>query len=143
LGVIDTAEALRIAQSRGLDLVVVSPAAVPPVAKILDFKKFLYQERKEKSKSKIRSRKSDTKEIRFKPFTAEGDLAWQIDRAKEWLSDGNRVKVWVAMRGREGAHPEICFEKINRFQTELAEVSKPEGAAERKGNIISILLLPK
>lgn len=126
-----------------MDLVVISPNAVPPVAKILDFRKFLYQEKKEKTKSKVRSKKSEVKEIRFKPFTGEGDINWQIDRAKEWISEGNRVKVWVAMRGREGAHPEICFEKLKKFEAGLAEVAKIEGKAEQKGNIVSAVFLPK
>lgn len=143
LGVLKTEEALRIAKERGLDLVVVSPNAEPAVAKILDFKKFLYQERKEKSKAKTRSKKSETKEIRFKPFTGDGDLAWQIGRAKEWLTEGNRVKVSVVMRGREASHPDICFDKIARFQNEVSQVAKPEAPAEKKGNIISVLLLPK
>ena len=143
LGVIKTEEALKIAIERGLDLIVVSPNAEPPVAKILDFKKFLYQERKEKTKAKIRSKKTDTKEIMFKPFTAEGDLNWQIARAKEWLTEGNRVKVWVAMKGRSASHPEISREKIQKFITELETVAKAEGSPEQKGNVISVLFIPR
>lgn len=143
LGVIKTEEALKVAIERGLDLVVVSPNAEPPVAKILDFKKFLYQERKEKTKAKIRSKKTDTKEIMFKPFTAEGDLNWQMARAKEWLTEGNRVKVWVAMKGRSASHPEISREKIQKFITELGTVAKAEGSPEQKGNIISVLFIPR
>jgi translation initiation factor IF-3 len=143
LGVLQTTEALKIARERGLDLVIIAPNSTPPVAKILDFRKFLYQERKDKSKAKSRSKKSEIKEIRFKPFTGEGDLTWQIGRAKEWLGGGNRVKVWVMMRGREGSHPEICFEKIEKFTTELAECGKPEAAPEKKGNIISVVFIPR
>ncbi len=143
LGVIKTEEALKIAIERGLDLIVVSPNAEPPVAKILDFKKFLYQERKEKTKAKIRSKKTDTKEIMFKPFTAEGDLNWQMARAKEWLTEGNRVKVWVAMKGRSASHPEISREKIQKFITELETVAKAEGSPEQKGNVISVLFIPR
>lgn len=143
LGVIKTEEALKIAIDRGLDLVVVSPNATPPVAKILDFKKFLYQERKEKSKAKIRSKKTDTKEIMFKPFTAEGDLTWQIGRAKEWLTEGNRVKVWVAMKGRSATHPEISMDKMHKFVSELDALAKPESAPEKKGNIISVIFIPR
>lgn len=138
-----TEEALRIAQERKLDLVVISPNAVPPVAKILDFKKFLYQENKDKTKAKTRSKKSETKEIMFKPFTGEGDLNWQIGRAKAWLAEGNRVKVWVAMRGREVAHPEICFEKIDKFIGSLENEGKVESKPERKGNVVSVMFLPK
>jgi len=133
----------KIAIERGLDLIVVSPNAEPPVAKILDFKKFLYQERKEKTKAKIRSKKTDTKEIMFKPFTAEGDLNWQMARAKEWLTEGNRVKVWVAMKGRSASHPEISREKIQKFITELETVAKAEGSPEQKGNVISVLFIPR
>jgi translation initiation factor IF-3 len=143
LGVIKTEEALKVAIEKGLDLVVVSPNAVPPVAKILDFKKFLYQERKEKTKAKIRSKKTDTKEIMFKPFTAEGDLNWQIGRAKEWITEGNRVKVWVAMKGRSAAHPEISMDKIQKFVTELSSIAKAESEPEKKGNIISVMFIPR
>lgn len=132
-----------MASEQGLDLVLISPNTEPPVARIMDFKKFLYHERKDKAKAKVRSKKIETKEIRFKPFTGAGDLTWQIGRAREWLDEGNRVKVWVIMRGREMEHADICFEKLDRFITELADIAKPEKNPERKGNIVSVLLLPK
>lgn len=138
-----TDDALKAAVDQELDLVVIAPTSQPPVAKILDFKKFLYQENKEKAKSKVRSKKSETKEIMFKPYTAEGDLSWQIDRAKEWLQEGNRVKVWVAMKGRAIAHPEISVAKIKKFETDLENFAKIEAPAITKGNVISIVFLPK
>ncbi len=143
LGVLKTAEALRTARDQGLDLVLISEDAKPPVAKILDFNKFLYEERKKESKSKAKSKKSSLKELRFGPSIGLGDLTNKIERAKEFLSEGNQVRVTVPLKGRQRAHPEVGLEKIKSFIQGLEEVAKPEKEPQMRGNIIVVIFVKK
>lgn len=136
-----TGEALKKAKESDLDLVLIAPEVNPPVAKVLDFSKFLYQEKKRKSATK--SKKSELKELRFGPSTGEGDIKRHIDRAKEFLEEGNRVKVTVYMKGRENIYPEIGFEKINRFVAELSLIAKTEDDPKRTGNTIWTVFVKK
>ncbi len=136
LGVIPTKEALRIAREKEQDLVLISEHAIPPVAKILEFNKFLYDEKKKESATKAKSKKSEIKEFVFGPRIGDGDLNTKIDRAKEFLADGNRVKVTLKLRGREGEFPQIGFEKIKRFEEGVSEIGSPESPAKRSGNLI-------
>ncbi|HSX39108.1 MAG TPA: translation initiation factor IF-3 [Candidatus Saccharimonadales bacterium] len=143
LGVITTQEALRIAEERGQDLVVIAEAANPPVAKILDFNKYLYEEHKKESASRAKSKKSELKEFRFGPTIDKGDLETRISRAVGFLKDGNRVKISVKLQGRENDYPQIAHEKLDKFTEGIAEVGKPEDAPKRNGNIISITYVAK
>lgn len=143
MGVIPTHQALAEAKTRGLDLVLIATETQPPVAKILDFNKFLYQENKKKSAAKAKSKKSELKEVRIGPSVGMGDVQRYLTRAKEWLEDGNRVKVTVSMRGRENLFPDKAFEKVALFTEGLEEVAKPEDVAKRLGNMISIVFIAK
>ncbi len=143
LGVITTEKALQEAKARGLDLVLIANESQPPVAKILDFNKFLYQENKKKSASKAKSKKSELKEVRIGPSVGAGDVQRYLTRAIEWLNDGNRVKVTVSMRGRENLFPDKGFEKIDQFIKGLEEVAKPEDSAKHIGNMISVVFITK
>lgn len=136
-----TREALQKARDVSLDLVIIADAAKPPVAKILDFNKFLYEERKKASSIKAKSRKSELKELRFGPSIGEGDLNQRIERAKKFIEQGNRVKITIKLRGRERAHPEVGFEKINKFKKELSEIAKEESEAKLQGNVISTIFI--
>ena len=140
---ISKSEALRVANERGLDLVLISPDSNPPVAKILDFSKFLYQERKKKSSAKAKSKKSELKEIKLGPSTGEGDVKRQIDRSREFIEEGNRVKVTVTMRGRENLYPDIAIEKIRRFEVELGDIAKLENEPKRTGRMIWTVFVAK
>jgi translation initiation factor IF-3 len=115
----------------------------PPVAKILDFNKFLYQENKKKSAAKAKSKRSELKEVRIGPSVGSGDVQRYLTRSKEWLADGNRVKVTVSMRGRENLFPEKAFEKIELFTQGLEEVAKPEDMPRRMGNMVSLVFIAK
>lgn len=138
LGVMKTGEAIRKAMEQELDLVLISENAVPPVAKILDFNKFLYEERKKTSATKAKSKKSELKELRFGPSIGAGDLTNRVERTKEFLSTGNQVKITVKLRGREVEHPEIAFEKLKVIENELKGYAKTEEAVKRIGNNITI-----
>jgi len=143
LGVMDTREALKKAKEVELDLVLLAPNIDPPVAKIMDFAKFLYTERKKKSQSKAKAKKSELKEFRFGPTIGTGDLSTRIDRSKEFVQDGNRVKITVIMKGREGMFPEVALERLKKFEEGLKEVAKPEGAPRRMGNQLSVVFVGK
>lgn len=143
LGVLDTFKALNIAREKELDLLLVAPNAQVPVAKIVDYSKFLYEERKKLSAAKVKSKKSELKELRFGPHTDEGDINRYIDRAKEFLEDGNRVKITVKMRGREGMFPEVAFEKLKKIEEGLAEDGKVESPPKRMGQMVWEIFIPK
>lgn len=138
VGVLSTQEALRKAQEVDLDLVVVSAGANPPVAKILDFNKFLYDERKKSSAIRAKSKKSELKELVFGPTIGTGDLASRIERTREWLKEGNRVKIVVKFKGREIIHPEVGFEKIKFFTQELGNNAKVDQAPRLNGNLLIV-----
>jgi len=137
LGVMNTTEALRLAREKELDLVLISEQANPPVAKILEYNKFLYEERKKSSAVKAKAKKSELKEFVFGPTIGESDIASRVERSKEFIKDGNRVKITVKLKGREGEYPQLGFEKIDRFREELSEAAKLESAPRRNGNIIT------
>jgi len=127
LGVMRTADALRLAQERGLDLVEVAPLASPPVARLLDFGQYKYELTKREKEAKRRQRSVTFKEVRLKPKIGIGDFDTKVRRAIEFLEDGDRVKVAVQFRGRELTHPQIGRDLLDRF----AEQIKEHGVVER------------
>ncbi len=136
LGVVKTREALDRAKEEELDLVLIVPNAKPPVAKIVDFKKFLYEERKKASTARAKSKKADIKEFWLSPSTGEGDIQRFIKRAREFILDGNKVKITVKMRGREAMFPEVAMGQIKRIEDGLSEIAKMENEPKRMGNMI-------
>ena len=135
-------EAIQKAKDLGLDLVEVSAEAKPPVVRILDFKKYRFAKKRQESASKKKTKTTGTKELRFRPSIGPNDLQIRIDRAREFLSEGNKVKLTVQFRGRQITHPEIGFEKINEMIKALADVAKVEQAPRKKGKFINAALGP-
>ena len=127
LGVMRTADALRLAQERGLDLVEVAPLASPPVARLLDFGQYKYELTKREKEAKRRQRSVTFKEVRLKPKIGIGDFDTKVRRAIEFLEEGDRVKVSVQFRGRELTHPQIGRDLLDKF----AEQIKEHGVVER------------
>jgi translation initiation factor IF-3 len=127
LGVMRTADALRLAQERGLDLVEVAPLASPPVARLLDFGQYKYELTKREKEAKRRQRSVTFKEVRLKPKIGIGDFDTKVRRAIEFLEEGDRVKVSVQFRGRELTHPQIGRDLLDKF----AEQIKEHGVIER------------
>ncbi len=127
LGVMRTADALRLAQERGLDLVEVAPLASPPVARLLDFGQYKYELTKREKEAKRRQRSVSFKEVRLKPKIGVGDFDTKVRRAIEFLEEGDRVKVSVQFRGRELTHPQIGRDLLDKF----AEQIKDHGVVER------------
>ncbi len=144
IGVLSTQEALRMAREKELDLVVISEKADPPVAKILEISKFLYDERKKQSAAKAKSKKSETKEFIFGPAIGDGDLQQKIDRAREFLTEGNKVKVTLKFKGRQVIYPEVGLGKVNKMIKDLEEIARPEeNDLKLRGNIVTVTFVKK
>ncbi len=127
LGVMPTPQALEMAQDRGLDLVEVAPMAAPPVTKFLDFGQYKYDLTKKEKEAKRRQRSVTFKEVRLSPKIGIGDFETKVNRAVEFLSEGDRIKVTVRFRGRELTHPELGRNLIAKFVDQV----KDHGVAER------------
>ena len=144
LGVMPKEGAIKMAREQGLDLVEIGPKAAPPVAKVLDFKKFLYDERKKASSAKAKSKQAELKEFKFGPNIGEGDLNVRITRAEGFLNEKNRVKFTVSFHGRQIAFPMVGREKLEKVLTALAEVGKEEDPPRFINNkTLVVTLLPK
>ena len=142
-GVISKIEALKKAEEYELDLVLLVETATPPVAKIIDFNKFLYEERKKESAAKARSKKSEVKQLNLSIGIGEGDIQQRIVRAKEFLADNNKVKFVLKLRGRQLSNPDLGFAKINRVIKDLEEVGKPESEAKIINNLLTVTIIKK
>ncbi len=143
MGVMNTNDAIRKAREEDMDLVLMVPNANPPVAKIVEFTKFLYEEKKKANTAKAKSKKTDVKEFRLGPTTGEGDIQRFVKRAKGFIEDGDKVKITVKMRGREVMFPEVAYDQIKKIEKELTEVAKLESDPKRMGNIISAIFVGK
>ncbi len=128
LGVMPTSQALRLAQERGYDLVEVAPMAVPPVARLLDYGQFKYEQARREKEARRHQRSVQFKEIRLKPKIAKGDFDTRVRRAVEFLEEGDRIKVTVQFRGREVSHAYIGRDLLMRF----GELIKDHGTVERQ-----------
>ncbi len=143
LGIVSSASALSMAEAQDLDLVKISPNAVPPVCKIMDYGKFRFDQLKKEKKAKKNQRVVEIKEIRMSPGIDTNDLNTKMRNAIKFLKDGNRVKVSVRFRGREMAHTEIGEELLIRFGEGCAEVANMEKKPKLEGRFMTIFLTPK
>ncbi len=142
LGVLPTQEALRRAESMGLDLVEVSPTARPPVCKIMDYGKFKYQQKRKANEAKKKQQVIELKEVKFRPKTDVHDFEVKLSRLKGFLLEGNKGKVTVMFRGREIVHPEIGFEILKRVAERLAEEASIESHAKMEGRQMVMIMGP-
>ena len=142
-GVVDTNEARRRAKELGLDLVEVSPQARPPVCKIMDYGKFLYQQRKkEKTNQSASKGSSQLKELRVRPAIDTHDLSYRLDNGRKFLTSGHKVQVVCIFKGRQMAHPEHGFEVMKTVSENLKDVCKVEVPAKMMGRRMTMLLTP-
>lgn len=142
IGVLSKYEALKKAREENLDLVEIAPTASPPVAKIIDFNKFIYQEEKKKKEEKKKSKSSETKELRLGPFMNDHDLMVMIRRGREFLGDGNKVKFVVKFAGRQITHPEFGENILKRAIDELSDISKIEREKHFEGRQLIAIIYP-
>jgi len=143
VGVYPTQEALKIAQSMQLDLVEISPGANPPVCRIIDYNKFLYEEKKKKKEMKAKSKTSEVKEIRFTPNTDDHDFEFKVKHAEKFLKDGDKVKAHVQFKGRAIMFKEHGELLLLKFAERLQEFGALEGMPKMEGKRMLVMFAPK
>lgn len=143
VGIYSVQEALRIAQDQQLDLVEISPNADPPVCKVIDYNKFLYDKKKKEKEMKAKAKVSEVKEIRFTPNTDDHDFDFKSRHAEGFLKDGNKVKAYVQFKGRAIQFKERGELLLLKFAERLQEVGQAESLPKLEGKRMSIMLAPK
>jgi translation initiation factor IF-3 len=143
VGVMTKDEALKAAEAQGLDLILVSPSAKPPVAKIIDFAKFKYQQQQKDSTSKKSSKNVDIKEIRLTPFIGASDFDYRMKKGREYLEAGNKVKIQVKFVGRQITHKEFGDRVMKEAIDELSDISTIERSPQFQGKILVAQLQTK
>ena len=143
VGVYPTQDALKIAQEQGLDLVEISPTATPPVCKIIDYNKFLYDKKKKEKEIKSKAKTSEVKEVRFTPNTDDHDFEFKTKHAERFLLDGNKVKAHVQFKGRAIMFKERGELLLLKFADRLKEVGLLEGMPKMEGKRMHVMFAPK
>jgi translation initiation factor IF-3 len=142
VGVVTTSEAMQVAQDAELDLVEVAPNADPPVCRVLDYGKFLYEKAKKDKEARRAQTKVEIKEIRLRPKTSEHHRSFKVRNARRWLTEGKKVRVRIRFRGREITYPEIALEDLKDIAAELADVGTIEQAPSMEGRTMLMTLAP-
>ncbi len=142
VGVVPIGEALRIAQEASLDLVEVAPNSDPPVCRVLDYGKFLYEKAKKDREARKAQTRIEIKEIRLRPKTSDHHRSFKIRDARRWLGEGKKVRVRIRFRGREISYPEIALEDLQSIAKDLADIGAIEQAPSMEGRTIFMLISP-
>ncbi|WP_428412546.1 translation initiation factor IF-3 [Legionella sp.] len=142
-GIVSTREALRAAEEGGLDLVEISPTAKPPVCRIMDYGKFLFELSKKQAEARKKQKQIQVKELKFRPTTEDGDYQVKLRNLIRFLNHGDKVKVTLRFRGREMAHQELGMKILERIQKDTADVAVVEQHAKREGRQLLMVLSPK
>lgn len=143
VGVVPIQEALRLAEEADMDLVEVAPQANPPVCRIIDYGKFIYQRSKKEKEARKAQKKIEIKEIRLRPKTTEHHRGFKVRDARRWLEEGKKVKVRIRFRGRERDYPEIALEDLREIMAALEDVSVVEQRPSFEGRTMLMVLAPK
>jgi translation initiation factor IF-3 len=141
-GIMSAREALQMAEELDTDLVEISPNAVPPVCRLMDYGKFKYQEQKKAAEAKSKQHVIQIKEIKFRPATDENDYNVKMRNIKRFLEDGDKVKITLRYRGREMAHQDIGMRLLERVRDELAEAAQVESMPKLEGRQMIMMLAP-
>ena len=142
IGVVSIAEAMEIARKAELDLVEVAPNPDPPVCRVMDYGKFLYEKTKKEREARKAQTKVEIKEIRLRPKTTAHHRSFKVRDARKWLNEGKKVKVRIRFRGREIHYPEIALEDLKEIAGELEDVSVIEHAPSMEGRTMLMVLAP-
>jgi len=143
IGIVSIDEALRVAEEAKLDLVEISADATPPVCRIMDYGKHLFEKKKQVAAAKKNQKQVQVKEVKFRPGTEEGDYQVKLRNLVRFLSDGDRAKVSLRFRGREMAHQELGMELLKRVETDLAEYGSVEQHPKMEGRQLIMVIAPK
>lgn len=142
IGVLPTKEALKLAQDKGLDLIEINPKSSPPVCKIANYGKYKYDEKKKQTEAKKRQKIQELKELTFRPNTDINDLNHKLKSAKEFISDGHKVKFSVRFRGREITHPQIAQEKLSWILEQLSGSISIDFPITLEGQVMHMTVAP-
>ncbi len=143
LGVMDTRDAVQKARQMGLDLVEIAPNAQPPVCKIIDYGKFLYEQKKKQHEAKQKQVKVEVKEVKFRPATDDHDYGYRMERCREWLKGGDKIRAAIAFRGREMSHRELGAKILAKLRDDVADVADVEVAPKMEGYQMFAIFIPK
>ncbi len=136
-------DALRLAEDKDLDLVEIAPNATPPVARIMDYGKFKYEEAKRAHEAKLKQKIIQVKEVKFRPGTDDGDYNVKLRNLRRFLEDGDKTKITLRFRGREMAHQEIGARMLERLKADLEELGQVEQMPKMEGRQMVMVLAPK
>ncbi len=136
-------QALQVAEEAELDLVEISPNASPPVCRVMDYGKYVFEENKKRQAAKKKQKQIQVKEIKFRPGTEEGDYQVKLRNLVKFLSEGDKAKITLRFRGREMAHQELGMNLLKRLETDLAEFGQVEQFPKMEGRQMVMVLTPK
>ncbi len=140
--IVSRSEALAMAEEAGLDLVEVAPTAEPPVCRVMDYGKFLFEQKKKKNAANKRQKQIQIKEIKFRPGTGEGDYQIKLKNLVKFLEQGNKTKITIRYRGRELAHRELGMEMLQRIEKDLEAYGKVEQYPKMEGRQMIMVVAP-
>lgn len=143
IGILSKYDALQQAKSAGLDLVEIAPLAKPPVAKLIDFKKFLYQEEKKKREEKRKAKVTETKEVRLGPFMSDNDLQVMINRCRDFLTDGDKVRLVVKFKGRQITRSDFGKEVLDKVINAVIDIAKTDKLPKMEGRQMIAVISPE
>ncbi|MDZ5762556.1 Translation initiation factor IF-3 [Candidatus Cyrtobacter comes] len=143
LGVMSVREAVNIAAGRGLNLIEISPNASPPVCKIMDLGKYRYEKKKRIQENKKKQKVIEIKEIKLSPNIEDGDFSIKLKKAREFIEEGNKIKVSLQFKGREIMHKDVGFAVIKRFKEEVIDLVRVDSDHKLEGRQIIMILSPK
>jgi|TARA_Y100001968_G_scaffold281059_1_gene278076 translation initiation factor IF-3 len=142
VGIMRIEDALEKAGEYSLDLVEVSPNANPPVTRIMDYGKHIFEKKKTQQAGKQKQKQTQLKEVKFRPGTDKGDYNIKLRKLKEFLEDGDKIKITLRFRGREMAHQELGMELMNRVRDDLEEMAGVEQHPEMQGRLMTMVMAP-
>ena len=143
LGIVEVADAIRMAEEKDVDLVEIAPLANPPVCKLMDYGKFRYREQKKAHEAKLKQKQIQVKEIKFRPRTDEGDYKIKLHKLSVFLEEGDKVKVTLRFRGREMAHQEFGLRVLERVKADLDQLGVVEQFPKMEGRQMVMVIAPK
>jgi translation initiation factor IF-3 len=143
VGIVSRDEALAESRKAGLDLVMIAPDAEPPVVKVMDYGKHLFEEKKVKAAQRKKQKQIQVKEVKFRPGTEEGDYQVKLRNLKRFLEEGDKAKISLRFRGREMVHPEIGMRLMSRIEQDLEELAAVEAQPKFEGRQVIMVLAPR
>lgn len=142
LGIMPTSQAMSIAREKGLDLVEIAPQAEPPVCRIMDYGKFLYEIHKKEHEAKKHQKQIQIKEIKFRPKISIHDYSFKLKHVRRFIEDGDKVKITVLLRGRERSHPEMAQQIMDKILSDVSDIARQDGEIKLQDWANTVLIVP-